>query len=45
MIPWNQNDLTLGDIVKYLMDDPDISVIAVYAEVQGSGRGWSLAGL
>jgi acyl-CoA synthetase (NDP forming) len=28
----NQNDLTLGDIVKYLKDDPDITVIAVYAE-------------
>lgn len=28
----NQNDLTLGDIVKYLKDDPDIKVIAVYAE-------------
>jgi acyl-CoA synthetase (NDP forming) len=28
----NQNDLTLGDIVKYLKDDPAISVIAVYAE-------------
>ncbi|MCF8138863.1 MAG: acetate--CoA ligase family protein [Desulfotignum sp.] len=28
----NQNDLTLGDIVKYLKDDSDITVIAVYAE-------------
>jgi len=28
----NQNDLTLADLVKYLKDDPDIAVIAVYAE-------------
>lgn len=28
----NQNDLTLGDMVKYLMDDPNIAVIAVYVE-------------
>jgi acyl-CoA synthetase (NDP forming) len=28
----NQNDLTLGDMVQYLKDAPDIDVIAVYAE-------------
>ena len=28
----NQTDLTLGDMVKYLKDDPAIDVIAVYAE-------------
>ncbi len=28
----NQNDLTLGDMVNYLKDDPAIDVIAVYAE-------------
>ncbi len=28
----NQNDLTLGDIVRYLSDAPEIEVIAVYAE-------------
>ena len=28
----NQNDLTLGDMVLYLKDIPDIDVIAVYAE-------------
>lgn len=28
----NQNDLTLGDMVLYLKDAPDIDVIAVYAE-------------
>lgn len=28
----NQNDLTLGDMVHYLKDDPDIDIIAVYAE-------------
>ena len=28
----NQNDLTLGDMVQHLKDDPDIAVIAVYAE-------------
>ena len=28
----NQNDLTLGDMVNYLKDDPDLEVIAVYAE-------------
>jgi acyl-CoA synthetase (NDP forming) len=28
----NQNDLTLGDMVRYLKDVPDIEVIAVYAE-------------
>lgn len=28
----NQNDLTLGDMVRYLKDSQDIDVIAVYAE-------------
>lgn len=28
----NQNDLTLGDMLLYLKDDPDIDVIGVYAE-------------
>jgi acyl-CoA synthetase (NDP forming) len=28
----NQNDLTLGDILGYLKDDPEIEVIGVYAE-------------
>ncbi len=28
----NQNDLTLGDVLQYLKDEPDIAVIAVYAE-------------
>ncbi len=28
----NQNDLTLGDMVKYLKDDPEVAIIAVYAE-------------
>ncbi|MBU1564585.1 MAG: acetate--CoA ligase family protein [Proteobacteria bacterium] len=28
----NQNDLTLGDILRYLKDDPAIDVIGVYAE-------------
>jgi acyl-CoA synthetase (NDP forming) len=28
----NQNDLTLGDMLRYLKDLPDIDVIAVYAE-------------
>ena len=28
----NQNDLTLGDILAYLKDDPEIDVIGVYAE-------------
>lgn len=28
----NQNDLTLGDMLKYLKDDPEIDVIGVYAE-------------
>lgn len=28
----NQNDLTLGDMVRYLKDVPDLDVIAVYAE-------------
>jgi len=28
----NQNDLTLGDMLKYLKDDPAIDVIGVYAE-------------
>ncbi len=28
----NQNDLTLGDLVKYLADDPELSIIAIYAE-------------
>ena len=28
----NQNDLTLGDLVNYLKDAPEIAVIAVYAE-------------
>ena len=28
----NQNDLTLGDVVSYLKDDPEIDTIAVYAE-------------
>ena len=28
----NQNDLTLGDMLLYLKDDPEIDVIAVYAE-------------
>ncbi|WP_234979123.1 acetate--CoA ligase family protein [Desulfococcus multivorans] len=28
----NQNDLTLGDMMHYLKTDPDIDVIAVYAE-------------
>ena len=28
----NQNDLTLGDMVDYLKDAPEIDVIAVYAE-------------
>jgi len=28
----NQNDLTLGDMLSYLKNDPEIDVIAVYAE-------------
>jgi acyl-CoA synthetase (NDP forming) len=28
----NQNDLTLGDLVTYLADDPELTVIAIYAE-------------
>ena len=28
----NQNDLTLGDMLRYLKDDPEIDVIGVYAE-------------
>ena len=28
----NQNDLTLGDMLTYLKDDPEIDVIGVYAE-------------
>ena len=28
----NQNDLTLGDMLMYLKDDPDLDVIGVYAE-------------
>lgn len=28
----NQNDLTLGDMLNYLKDDPEIEVIGVYAE-------------
>ncbi len=28
----NQNDLTLGDLVKYLANDPELSIIAIYAE-------------
>jgi len=28
----NQNDLTLGDMLNYLKDDPEIDVIGVYAE-------------
>jgi acyl-CoA synthetase (NDP forming) len=28
----NQNDLTLGDMLSYLKDDPEIDVIGVYAE-------------
>lgn len=28
----NQNDLTLGDVLHYLKDEPDIDVIAIYAE-------------
>ena len=28
----NQNDLTLGDLMNYLKDEPEIDVIAVYAE-------------
>jgi acyl-CoA synthetase (NDP forming) len=28
----NQNDLTLGDLISYLKDDPEIQVIGVYAE-------------
>lgn len=28
----NQNDLTLGDILRHLKDDPEIDVIGVYAE-------------
>ncbi|MBI9077435.1 MAG: acetate--CoA ligase family protein [Desulfatibacillum sp.] len=28
----NQNDLTIGDVVTYLTDDPEIAVIGVYAE-------------
>jgi acyl-CoA synthetase (NDP forming) len=28
----NQNDLTLGDMLKYFKDDPEIEVIGVYAE-------------
>jgi len=28
----NQNDLTLGDMMNYLKNEPDIDVIAVYAE-------------
>lgn len=28
----NQNDLTLGDMMNYLKDEPQIDVIAVYAE-------------
>jgi acyl-CoA synthetase (NDP forming) len=28
----NQNDLTLGDMLKHLKDDPEIDVIGVYAE-------------
>ena len=28
----NQNDLTLGDMLLYLKDDPDLDVIGVYAE-------------
>jgi acyl-CoA synthetase (NDP forming) len=28
----NQNDLTLGDVLSYLKDDPEIDVIGVYAE-------------
>lgn len=28
----NQNDLTLGDLVKYLGDDPELDIIAIYAE-------------
>ncbi|MEE4111995.1 MAG: CoA-binding protein, partial [Desulfobacteraceae bacterium] len=28
----NQNDLTLGDMLKYFQDDPGIEVIGVYAE-------------
>ncbi len=28
----NQNDLTLGDLVKYLADDPELAIIAIYAE-------------
>jgi acyl-CoA synthetase (NDP forming) len=28
----NQNDLTLGDMLKYFKDDPEIDVLGVYAE-------------
>lgn len=28
----NQNDLTLSDIIKYLSDNPELAIIAVYAE-------------
>jgi acyl-CoA synthetase (NDP forming) len=28
----NQNDLTLGDLMSYLKDDPEIQVIGIYAE-------------
>lgn len=39
----NQNDLTLGDVLNYLKDDPAIDVIGVYAEGSRILTGWLLS--
>jgi len=39
----NQIDLTAGDLMSYLADDPDIDVFAVYAEGFRPGDGFAFA--
>lgn len=38
----NQLDLTLGDYLNYLKDQPEVEIIAIYAEGLKPGDGWRL---